>query len=91
MERHIAVLMLIGSTAWAEPPIYPDKANLLIWKDAQGNSHPVRTAADLVKRRAHIVGNMEIVMGPLPDAAKKVPLDAKQSEEQDMGAYTCAS
>jgi hypothetical protein len=30
----------------AEPPSYPDKTKLLVYRDAGGAEHPVRTAAD---------------------------------------------
>src|SRR5712691_8033687 len=65
----------------AEPPAYPDKANLLIWRDAEGKEHPVRTAADWAKRRQHILANIQRVMGPLPGPERKVPLDVKVTEE----------
>ena len=64
----------------AEPPHYPDKARLLVYKDAAGE-HPVRTPADWAKRRAHILAAMQEVMGPLQDAATKVPLDVRVTEE----------
>ncbi|HKB37799.1 MAG TPA: alpha/beta fold hydrolase [Gemmataceae bacterium] len=63
-----------------EPPFYPDKANLLVWRDIEGKEHPVRTAADWTKRREHILANMQRVMGPLPGPERKVPLDVKVTE-----------
>ncbi len=71
----------------ADPQIYPDKTNLLVWKDADGKDHPIRSAEDWAKRRAHILDNMQIVMGKFPDAAKKVPLDPKLVEESDQGTF----
>ncbi|MBI1914818.1 MAG: alpha/beta fold hydrolase [Planctomycetes bacterium] len=65
----------------ADPPSYPDKANLLVWRDGEGKEHPVRTAADWAKRRQHILANMQRVMGPLPGPERKVPLDVKVTEE----------
>ena len=59
-----------------------DKARLLILKDDQGKDHPIKTAEDWSKRRAHILANMEEVMGPLPGAAAKVPLDVRYGEEK---------
>jgi acetyl esterase/lipase len=58
-------------------PTYPDKTKLLVYRGRQGREHPVKTAADWAKRRADILANMQKVMGPLPDAARKVPLDVK--------------
>jgi predicted dienelactone hydrolase len=71
----------------AEPPFYADKTNLLVYKDAEGKDHPVRDSADWAKRRAHILANMQLVMGPLPDDARKVPPDPKVTEEKDCGTY----
>ena len=65
----------------AEPPAYPDKTKLLVWRDAAGKEHPVTDAAGWAKRRAHILANMQLVMGPLPGAEKKVPLDVRVAEE----------
>ena len=90
MRRSIFALFLFTSSIpsfAADPPTYPDKANLLVWKDEQGKEHPVQIAADWAKRRAHILDSMQIVMGNLPDALKKVPLDAKLIEEVDQGTY----
>jgi dienelactone hydrolase len=84
------VLIALGMLSWclvsvhgaADPPLplYPDKANLLVYRDASGQEYPVRTPADWAKRRRHILDNMQLVMGPLPDAARKVPLDVQISE-----------
>src|SRR5262249_47219069 len=60
---------------------YTDRARLLVWKDAEGKDHPITTAADWRKRRAHILANMQKVMGPLPDASRKAPLDVRVVEE----------
>jgi hypothetical protein len=49
-----------------QPPFYPDKMNLGIWLDAQGQSHPIHDPQDWQRRREHILANMQLVMGPLP-------------------------
>lgn len=87
--RHVAFLLSIAFAAplAAEPPFYADKTNLLTWKDTEGKDHPVRTAEDWSKRRQHILDNMQIVMGKLPDAAKKVPLNPKIAEEKDFDTF----
>lgn len=72
---------LCASVVNSSPPFYPDKTKLLVYCDADGTEHPVTTPADWAKRRAHILGNMQEVMGPLPDAAHKVPLDVQVAEE----------
>ncbi|MCA9133249.1 MAG: acetylxylan esterase [Planctomycetales bacterium] len=84
-----ATLLPLGSnpalhgTEPAALPFYPDKMELLNWMDATGQSHPVHTAADWQRRRAHILAGMQQVMGPLPDTNSKCALDVQvlQSEE----------
>lgn len=67
-----------------ETPDYPDKFRLLEWRDAEGGVHPVTAAADWPKRRAHILANMEKVMGPLPDPEGRVPLDVEILETETL-------
>ncbi len=69
-------------------PVYPDKMKLLVYRDDQGKEHPVKTAADWGKRRGHILENMQAVMGPLPDASRKVPLDVHIIEEVKEDKFT---
>src|SRR5262245_21377702 len=75
------VMLLCAFVVNAEPPSYPDKARLLVDRDAEGKEHPVRTAADWARRRAHVLANMQRVMGPLRDPSRKVPADVQLSEE----------
>src|SRR5437660_379281 len=76
-----SALFACSARTLAAPPFYADKTNLLVYQDADGKQHPVTTAADWEKRREHILANMQLVMGPLPDAARKVPLDVQIVEE----------
>jgi fermentation-respiration switch protein FrsA (DUF1100 family) len=71
----------------AAPPFYPDKTKLLVWRDGDGKEHPIKTKADWAKRREHILANLQLVMGPLPDETRKVPLDVKVTEEKKIGKY----
>jgi dienelactone hydrolase len=78
------LLGALGSAADrdAPPPFYPDKRDLAVYLDAQGRTHPVRSRRDWAIRRAHILGNMEQVMGPLPAASAEPPaFDVLRSEE----------
>jgi pimeloyl-ACP methyl ester carboxylesterase len=79
----VAVVAGVGSLflLLAVPPFYPDRVNLLVYRDADGQAHPIATAGDWAKRREHILANMQEVMGPLPEASRKVPLDVQVSEE----------
>jgi hypothetical protein len=47
----------------------------------------VKTIADWQKRRAMVLAGMQQIMGPLPGAAKRCPLDVKVDEEVDCGSY----
>ncbi|WP_406696807.1 alpha/beta fold hydrolase [Singulisphaera sp. Ch08] len=44
---------------------------------------PVRSATDWQVRRAHIIANLQAVMGPLPGGERRVPLDLKVLETVD--------
>jgi dienelactone hydrolase len=77
----IVPVVLLTVPGKAAPPFYPDKARLLVYRDADGQEHPVRTADDWAKRRAHILANMQEVMGPLPDPSRKIPLAVEVTEE----------
>jgi hypothetical protein len=64
-----------------------DRENLLQFRDDTGRVTPVKTSADWQKRRAEIIGGMQAIMGPFPNAAKRVPLDVKVLSETDCGSY----
>jgi dienelactone hydrolase len=64
-----------------------DRENLLVFRDSAGKVVPVRSTADWQKRRAEIVAAMQTVMGPLPGAEKRVPLEVKIESETDCGTY----
>jgi dienelactone hydrolase len=63
------------------PPFYPDKTRLLVLRDAAGAERAVRTPADWARRREHVLANMQLVMGPLPDRSRRMPLDVQTTEE----------
>jgi dienelactone hydrolase len=77
-------LFLALSLQAADPPFYHDKFDLLYHLDAKGERHPVRNKEDWEKRRRHILENMQLVMGPLPNEPKP-PLDVQVIEEVDFG------
>lgn len=94
------VVFLLGALApsafWAAgvpakqnpPPFYPDKMNLLVWRDAQGAEHPVTNAQDWQRRREHILANMQLVMGSLPTADQRVPLDVQVISTEELPTLT---
>jgi dienelactone hydrolase len=77
----------IGVLAATSAPFYPDKANLLVLRDADGKETPIRTAEQWATRREHILAGMQEAMGPLPDT-KKAPLDVKYTGEERTEKYT---
>lgn len=53
-----------------QPPFYADKFHLLVYADEQGNLHPIHSVDQWLVRRRHILANMQLVMGDLPDKRK---------------------
>jgi pimeloyl-ACP methyl ester carboxylesterase len=68
-------------------PFYPDKTNLLVLRDDDGKETPITTPQQWAKRREHILANMQLVMGPLPDDSRKVPLDIKVTDTVETKKY----
>jgi dienelactone hydrolase len=68
-------------------PFYADKMNLLMYQDAEGE-HPVVSVADWARRREHTMANMQLVMGVLPGAERRVPLEAQVLEEERLERVT---
>lgn len=76
------------ATRQKTPPFYPDKMKLLVRRDANGTEHPVANARDWQRRREHILANMELVMGPLPAANRRVPLDVRVEQTEELPTVT---
>jgi pimeloyl-ACP methyl ester carboxylesterase len=74
-------------TLAADPPFPPGRTGLLVRRDAEGNEHRIATAEEWAGRRREILANMQLVMGPLPDDSRKVPLDVRVIEETRMEKY----
>ena len=70
------------------PPFYNNKFDLLTYLDDASGRHPVASVEDWAKRSEHIVANMELVMGPLPDDTKKVPLDIVEETVEKLPGVT---
>lgn len=81
----LAASALAGSARGDAPP-YPDHANLLVVRDAEGRERPVESTADWEARRGQILEHLQEVMGPLPGPERLAPLDVKVvSEEREEG------
>lgn len=92
----LAILALvfceISIGTWADAPApdavnYPDHSNLLVIRDAQGHERPVKTKQDWAVRRQHIRANIELIMGPLPDDSRRVPLNVQVVSEESTDKY----
>jgi hypothetical protein len=81
----VILLLLIFSSIWAQGQSNSGKTDLLFYKDDEGRNIKVLSANDWSKRRAQILDSMQKVMGPLPDASMKVPLDLQIIEETQVG------
>jgi len=82
-----ALFMACATVAWAAPPERLPRDNLLLWRDAAGVTHAVRTTADWQQRRAEILRGMQAVMGALPGPEKRCPLDVRTESETDCGSF----
>ena len=74
----------------ADPPPgvpYPDRSQLLVVRDAEGNQRPVQTAADWTQRVAHIRANLQQVMGRIHDTARWAPLDLEIVSDEQTPTY----
>ncbi len=86
----MALFFLLAAAAVepvAPPPFYQDKADLLYCLDAEGQKRPIQSADDWACRRAHILENMQLVMGPLPTADRSAPPAYEVLEEKDFTSY----
>jgi len=80
--------VVIGAdTAPADPVAYPDHSNLFVVRDREGKQRPVTSQGDWDERRKHIRANIELVMGPLPDDRRRVPLDVQILSETTTDKY----
>lgn len=91
--RSLLVACLLGGMAWSSASLaladetalrYPEHQDLGYYLDAEGKQRPIKDVADWEIRRGHILANMQVVMGQLPGASKRVPLDVKQLEETKL-------
>jgi dienelactone hydrolase len=84
------LLLLLSPCAGAQPQASSarlPRTNLLAYRNAKGETQPVRSKDDWQKRRAEILRGMQEIMGPLPGKEKRCPLDPKIEQEVDCGSY----
>lgn len=92
MEVEVTTLLrrAVAEVAGQPAPLAPAPLNrdrLLVTVDAQGAERRIATPAEWEARRRQIVAHVELVTGPLPGAAFRVPLDLKVLEEVDCGSF----
>jgi dienelactone hydrolase len=85
MLARLSILFLVSILA---AQTYKDHARLDYLLDSAGRERPIRNPADWAVRRKHILNAMQQVMGPLPNSARKVPLDMLVAEETHRSGYT---
>lgn len=83
----IALLACATDGRAQEAPLYPNRDHLLVLRDASGREEPITTPEQWSLRRGHILVNMQMVMGPLPDSSRRAPLDPQWAESVDCGDY----
>jgi hypothetical protein len=93
METELTTLVqrAVGRTdhgGGLDAPVYEDKTKLLQYLDAGGRMHAITTAGEWESRRAHILTNVQRLLGPLPGPAFRVPLDRKVVNEEKRDGYT---
>lgn len=82
-----------GSTEDFPPPrisaaSYESRRQLLTWRDPAGQVHPVKSPADWGIRRAHILANLQLALGELPNSSRRIPLNAQVVSATDTPRYT---
>ena len=86
--RHSSFVILLAASLalGGEPPRLP-RTNLLVYLGKNGELEPIKSESDWQKRRARIVAGMQEIMGPLPAAQRRCPLELKIETETDRGSY----
>src|SRR5438270_911849 len=85
----VAVTLMVA----AGPPEVPVGAprlprdNLMVYRGSDHQAVAVRSLDDWQKRRDEIIAGMQAVMGKLPGAEKRCPLDMQVDEEVDCGSH----
>jgi dienelactone hydrolase len=79
--------LVLAAVSLTAQPFYADKSDLLYYLDDAGARRAVTNERDWQQRRAHILANMERVMGPLP-AKSTEPLAIEVEDETRLPRYT---
>jgi dienelactone hydrolase len=85
---NLMIVLMVAGFVYGETPLPLDHSNPMLFRDDGGQVRPVRTAAEWARRRVAILQGMQEVMGPLPDANRKVPPEVKVLETVELEGYT---
>jgi dienelactone hydrolase len=77
----------VGTVFAGEAPFYANKLDVMRYIDATGAAQPVKAIPDWNIRRAHVLENMQKVMGPFPNH-ERGELAVEVLEEVDFPLYT---
>jgi len=66
------------------PPVHRDQIDLLLFENEKGEAERISSADGWERRRAHILTNMQLVMGPLPARSKLPDLDIQVLETIEL-------
>ena len=67
---------------------HPDKSKLLVCLTEDGRERAIASTRTWQMRRERILADMQLVMGPLPNASRRVPLDIIVLEETELAKVT---
>ena len=82
-----AILLSLLPVISMGAPFYADKLNLLTYIDDGGEARAIQAPEEWAIRRGHILANMQLVMGPLPDEPRDEPPAVSASEELETGKW----
>jgi hypothetical protein len=89
----LALAFLAGKTTAAEKETRSEnrprlaRDQLMVFRAANGETSPVQTVDDWLRRKAEIREGMQAIMGDLPGEEKRCPLEMKIEEEVDCGSF----
>lgn len=85
--QFILIVLCAFDAHAGDAPFYADKLNLMQYTDASGAAQPVKAIPDWNIRRAHVLENMQLVMGPFPNHPKP-DFDVEVEEVVEFPTYT---
>lgn len=91
MRTFVAIVLFAAASSFADDaslPNYRGHQDLSFYLAADGAKHAIKTKDDWEIRRAHILANVQKVMGKLPKPDKALPQDVKELESTHVGTFT---